>query len=83
MRLCVLAFIVSQIEIKSLFHNVAGKKQCGFCGEWYHSASLKRHQKEQHSGNPTEHKCDLCGKTFTTKSNFGNHMRRNHGIYKS
>jgi len=61
----------------------AGKKQCGLCGEWYHSASLKRHQKEQHSGNMVQHKCDLCGKTFTTRSNFGNHMRRVHGIYKS
>jgi len=60
-----------------------GKKQCGVCGEWYHAASLKRHQKEQHSGNNMEYKCDLCGRTFTTGSNLGNHMRRTHGIYKS
>jgi len=60
-----------------------GKKQCGVCGEWYHAASLKRHQKEQHSGNIMECKCDLCGRAFTTRSNLGNHMRRTHGIYKS
>ena len=64
-------------------HVVSGKKQCGVCGEWYHAASLKRHLKEQHSGNSMEFNCDLCGKAFTTRSNLGNHMRRTHGIYKS
>ena len=40
--------------------NILGKKQCGFCGGWYHSTSLKRHQKEQHSGIQTEFKCGHC-----------------------
>jgi len=60
-----------------------GKKQCPVCGEWYHNNSLRRHQKEQHSGNNDERKCEMCGKTFSSKSTFGNHMRRAHSVYKS
>lgn len=60
----------------------AGKEQCGECGRWYHHSSLKRHQKEQHSGQQLSIECTICHKTFTTKSNHGNHMRRQHNIYK-
>jgi len=60
----------------------AGKEQCPTCLRWYHISSLKRHQQEQHSGRSLNIKCDICEREFSNKSNFGNHMRRIHGIYK-
>jgi len=60
----------------------AGKEQCPTCLRWYHISSLKRHQQEQHSGQSLNIKCDICEREFSNKSNFGNHMRRIHGIYK-
>jgi len=60
----------------------AGKEQCPTCLRWYHISSLKRHQQEQHSGRSLNIKCEICEREFSNKSNFGNHMRRIHGIYK-
>jgi len=61
---------------------INGKQQCGVCQEWYHPASIKRHIKEQHSQS-MDIECNICGKTFLSKSSYGNHCRRVHNVYKS
>ena len=65
----------------SNFDCVGVKKQCHVCLNWFHHTSLPRHIREQHTEHETLYKCDICGKEFSAKSNYGNHMRRIHKVY--
>lgn len=53
------------------------KRECEFCGEFFHKYALYRHRRDVH--NPTVCVCQICSTQFKSEEYLQRHMRYKHG----
>lgn len=80
-----MAFVTPfKLRVHSTVHTGERLYQCHVCSNRYSvKASLKRHLRNQHSGEKLAHYCSICPKWYTSKDGLGQHLRTVHGQFKT
>jgi len=63
--------------------NAEKRVQCEICMKYYHSTSIRRHIRNQHSQQNEAAFCEVCQVTFKNDGVKKDHMRRRHNVYQT